>query len=229
MDTSFEMLVLEQTTSTQDEVRLRAGEDSLLVVAGRQTRGRGRSGAGWDTAPRAVAASLGVRPFWPTSSWPLITLAAGVAVLRALDGRAHSLALKWPNDLMRGKDKLGGILTEAFGDLVVVGWGANLHWPDPPAGRGAVFSEDPGADMAPRLARRWAGELIGLLSQKAGDWPHDEYRDCCSTIGQEITWIPDGRGKAVDVLPEGGLVVTTSGGPVTLTSGAVSEVRYHRG
>ena len=62
MAESYETLVLERTTSTQDEVRMRAGAGPLLVVAECQTEGRGRSGAGWDNAPRALAASLGVRP-----------------------------------------------------------------------------------------------------------------------------------------------------------------------
>ena len=228
MDRPYETLILERTTSTQDEVRRRIGALPLLVVAGYQTRGRGRSGADWVTAPRALAASLGFRPSWPSSSWPLTTLVSGVAALRALGERAAGMTLKWPNDLMRGNAKLGGILTEASGGLVVVGWGANLHWPDPPAGRAAVFMSDPGPGAAAGIANRWAGELTGLLDREPHDWPYDEYRCLCSTIGQEVTWKPDGRGKAVDISSDGGLVVATSHGHVTLVSGAVSEVRHYR-
>ena len=132
MDTNFETVILDETTSTQDEVAERLGSAPLLVVARSQTRGRGRSGADWETAPRAVAASLGFRPVWPTSRWSLITLAAGVAAVRALGHHPDGLSLKWPNDLMRGEEKLGGILTEAAGGTVIAGWGANLYWPDPP-------------------------------------------------------------------------------------------------
>ena len=228
MATPYETLVLERTTSTQDEVRTRAGDHPLLVVAGLQTDGRGRSGAGWDTAPRALAASLGVRPSWPSSSWPLMTLMAGVAALRSLGDRADGMTLKWPNDLMMGNDKLGGILTEASGGLVIVGWGANLYWPDPPVGRGSVFRDDPGPRAAVRVARRWTEEMLGLLSREAAEWPRDEYRRSCSTIGEHITWRPDGRGRAADVTPEGGLVVATRGGTVVITSGEVTEVRHHR-
>ena len=225
---SYEMLRLDQTTSTQDEVRERIGALPLLVVAGSQTEGRGRSGAGWVTAPRALAASLGFRPSWPSGAWPLVTLVAGVAALRALGDQAAGVTLKWPNDLMRGNDKLGGILTEASGGLVVVGWGANLHWPESPVGRGAVFSGDPGPASAAGIASRWAEELLSLLSSRPHDWPYDEYRRRCSTIGQEVKWVPDGRGRAMDVSRDGGLVVATSRGRVTLVSGAVSEVRHKR-
>lgn len=221
----FETVILDRTTSTQDEVRKRIGVLPLLAVAGSQTRGRGRSGAEWVTAPRALAASLGFRPSWPSRTWPLVTLVAGVAAHRSLGDQAAGLTLKWPNDLMRGDRKLGGILTEAADGLVVVGWGANLHWPGSPAGSGAVFPNDPGSARAAGIADRWAAEVLGLLSRTPQDWPYHEYRRLCSTIGREVTWIPDGKGKAVDVSPHGGLVVSTPQGRITLVSGAVSEVR----
>ena len=228
MSRLYETLVLPQTASTQDEVRRRIGALPILVVAGYQTSGRGRSGAEWVNAPRALAASVGFRPSWPSSAWPLTTLVAGMAALRSLGEWAAGITLKWPNDLMRGDGKLGGILTETSGGLIVVGWGANLHWPDPPGGKGGIFRRDPGPGAAEEIADRWAEELFDLLSSEPEDWPREEYRRLCSTIGREVTWVPDGRGRAVDVSPEGGLVVVTSRGTVTLVSGAVSEVRPYR-
>ena len=227
MPTLYETVVLNRTTSTQDEVRARIGALPTLVVARYQTRGRGRSGAGWVNAPRALAASIGFRPSWPSSTWPVITLLAGVAAIRSLGEPGAGLTLKWPNDLMRGEDKLGGILTEASGELVVAGWGANLHWPDSPVGMGAVYMRDPGPDAAAGIASRWAEDLLGLAAGGPDGWPRDEYRRRCSTIGREVTWNPGGRGRAVDISPEGGLVVATPGGRVTLVSGTVSEVRHH--
>ncbi|MXZ07308.1 MAG: biotin--[acetyl-CoA-carboxylase] ligase [Acidimicrobiia bacterium] len=228
MDTNFETVVLDETTSTQDEVAKRLGSAPLLVVARSQTRGRGRSGADWANAPRAVAASLGFRPIWPTSRWPLITLVSGVAAVRALRYHPDGLTLKWPNDLMRGDEKLGGILTEAGGGRVITGWGANLYWPDPPCGWGAIFDEDPGVEAAVELGRSWAGELLEMVSRPVDLWPHEEYRRLCSTLGRLITWVPDGRGRAVTVSPQGGLEVATARGPVTLTAGEVTELRHGR-
>lgn len=225
MATPYETLLLDRTTSTQDEVRARRGSLPLLVVARSQTRGRGRSGSHWSNAPRALAASLGFRPHWPPSSWPLLTLVAGVAALRALGDPGRELMLKWPNDLMRGPLKLGGLLTEASGDTVVAGWGANLFWPDAPKGTGAVFDSDPGPEAGVEISHRWAEEFLPLLAGEPGDWPGEEYRRRCSTIGRPITWVPDGSGTAVDISPDGGLVVETDSGPRTLTSAAVSELR----
>ena len=225
MATPYETLILDVTTSTQDEVWSRRGSKPLLVVARSQTRGRGRSGARWSNAPRALAASLGVRPHWPPSSWPLLTLVAGVAALRALGDRGRDLTLKWPNDLMRGPLKVGGLLTEASGDAVVAGWGANLFWPDAPEGTGAVFDSDPGPEAGVEIAERWVEEFLLLLAGEPADWPGEEYRRRCSTIGRVVTWVPDGTGTAVDISPDGGLVVETDSGPLTLTSAAVSELR----
>ncbi|MDE0169378.1 MAG: biotin--[acetyl-CoA-carboxylase] ligase [bacterium] len=227
MSRPYETLVLEQTTSTQDEVRRRIDSRPVLVVAGSQTRGRGRTGADWVNAPRALAASIGFRPAWPSPWWPVITLVAGVAALRSLGGAAAGLTLKWPNDLMKGDDKLGGILTEASGGSVIVGWGANLHWPDAPSGRDAVYPSDPGPDAALGIAGRWAAGLLEFMASGPQDWPYHDYRRRCSTLGREITWNPNGRGRAVDISPEGGLVVATPAGRITLVSGSVSEVRRH--
>lgn len=225
MATPYETLVLDRTTSTQDEVRARLGSVPLLVVAGSQTRGRGRSGARWSNAPRALAASLGVRPHWPPSSWPLLTLVAGVAALRALGDQGRDLTLKWPNDLMRGPLKLGGLLTEALGDAVVAGWGVNLFWPDAPEATGALFDSDPGPEAGAEIAERWVEEFLALVAGEPGDWPRDEYRRRCSTLGRPVTWVPAGKGTATDISPDGGLVVETGTGRRTLISAAVSELR----
>ncbi len=225
MATPYEKLILDRTTSTQDEVWARFDSTPLLVAARSQTRGRGRSGARWSNAPRALAASLGFRPHWPASSWPRLTLVAGVAALRALGDRGWDITLKWPNDLVRGSLKLGGLLTEASGDTVVAGWGANLFWPDAPEGTGALLDSDPGPEAGVEIAERWAGEFLSLLAGEPGDWPRDEYRRRCSTLGRPVTWVPDGTGKAVEISMDGGLVVDTETGRRTLTSAAVTEVR----
>ena len=225
MATPYETLVLDRTTSTQDEVWARLGSVPLLVVARSQSRGRGRSGARWSNAPRALAASVGVRPHWPAPSWPLLTLVAGVAALRALGEAGRRVTLKWPNDLMSGPLKLGGFLAEASGDTVVAGWGANLFWPEAPEATGALFDSDPGPEAGAEIAERWVEEFLALVAGEPGDWPRDEYRRRCSTLGRPVTWVPAGMGTAIDISPDGGLVVETGTGRRTLISAAVSELR----
>ena len=222
MATPYALVYHEKTTSTQDEARRIIGRYPILVVTGGQTAGRGRSGAIWDNAPHALAASLAFRPDWPPDTWPRLTLVAGVVAARVLGDRVN---LKWPNDLMRDDTKLGGILTEATGAIVVIGLGLNLHWPDPPTGRGAVFEEAPESNTAIEMAQAWTEQILGIVVDGPERWPLDEYRARCRTIGREITWKPDGRGLVTGVDATGALEATTADGSTTLTAGAVYEVR----
>ena len=217
MATPYFQLRLDRVPSTQDIARDRFEELPLLVLAGGQTQGRGRSGAEWVTADRALAASLAV-PFDVVDSRPL-SLLAGIAAVRATEGTS----LKWPNDVLLDGAKTGGILVERSGGLAVIGLGLNLWWPSSPEGAGALFVEDPGEGAHAQLGALWGAELMEMID---GDrWPIDDYRRACETLGQEITWEPDGRGEAVDVADDGGLVVVTSSGRETIYSGTVSHVR----
>jgi len=131
--------VHEELDSTSD--RLLAVKD---LPAGRfdaclaefQRAGRGRRGRRW-LAPFASGLCLSVN--WTFRDAPAalgaLSLAAGVAVMRALHRLGfHGLALKWPNDIVHGGKKLGGILIDLRGEAagpayVVVGVGINLRLP----------------------------------------------------------------------------------------------------
>lgn len=174
----------------------------------------------WESAPRAVAASLAVRPGWEQVHLPLISLVAGVAIGRVID-----CGLKWPNDVIVGGGKAGGILVEAREGVVVVGMGLNLWWSGPPPGVAALHVADPGPEEGPRLAGAWAGELLELIDLGPDSWPRDEYRSRSVTIGRDITWSPDGAGRAVDVAPDGALVVQVGAETTMLHAGEVRHVR----
>lgn len=203
--------------STQDVARERLEDLPVLVLASGQTRGRGRSGADWLTADRALATSLAFHHA-EGEERPL-SLMAGVAALRATEGTS----LKWPNDVVADHAKVGGILVERSGDTTVIGLGLNLWWPSAPEGMGALFTQDPGEEAHAEIGALWGAELMEAIDGEG--WQIDEYRRACATIGRDITWEPDGAGRAVDVADDGALVVETSTGRETLHSGAVSHVR----
>jgi len=222
-DTPYALCCVDTTASTQDEARRRFTGGPVLVVAARQTAGRGRRERPWEAAPRALAATLAFRPPWPEEAWPRLTLAAGVAACRAL---GEGVRLEWPNDLVLEGRKVGGLLTEAAGGVVAVGLGVNLHWPQPTvAGAGALCEQDPGPDAAPHLARVWAQDLLARVAAGPEGWGHGEYAACCATLGREVTWEPAGRGRAVAVAVDGGLEVETPGGRRVLYAGEVHTVR----
>jgi BirA family transcriptional regulator, biotin operon repressor / biotin---[acetyl-CoA-carboxylase] ligase len=203
-----------------DEARTRVGDGPLLVTASRQTGGRGRTGRTWVSADRAVATSLAMRLSWPVESLAVVSLVAGLAAAATFEVR-----LKWPNDLVRDGSKVGGLLVEFDDGLIVIGMGVNLYWPAPMEGAGALFTEDPGDDAARSLAVRWALEMVVRLELGPHDWGRGEYEQLCTTLGCDITWEPDGSGRAIGVDERGGLIVETPGGTVTLDSGEVSHVR----
>lgn len=127
----FRLLIRESVASTNDEVRALAQDgaaDGLIVLAERQTAGRGRRGAAWFSPPgESLAFSILVRPVEPKSHWPRLALAAGVAVAEAIESFHLQAGIKWPNDVWISGKKVAGILVEAGTDFAVVGIGLNVN------------------------------------------------------------------------------------------------------
>ena len=217
MATPYFQLRLDSVASTQDEARARLGKLPIAVIAPVQTRGRGRSGAEWLNADRAVAVSLAMR--LPTEDRRPFSLMAGVAAARVCAGTA----LKWPNDVIAREKKVGGLLVERFDDIAVVGFGLDLWWGDPPDGMGSLLDADPGPDRHAEVAGLWAAEVMRMVGSPG--WPIDEYRSLSDTIGRYITWEPSGAGEAIGVAEDGGLLVRVGASEEILYSGAVRHVR----
>jgi BirA family biotin operon repressor/biotin-[acetyl-CoA-carboxylase] ligase len=129
---SFTVEILPQVDSTNTELmrRARAGHiEPILLVAERQTAGRGRLGRDWqsdtDAGLATLTFSLGL-PLQPLD-WSGLSLAVGLAVVQSLH---PALQLKWPNDVWLDERKLAGILIEttSVGDVryCVMGIGINL-------------------------------------------------------------------------------------------------------
>jgi BirA family biotin operon repressor/biotin-[acetyl-CoA-carboxylase] ligase len=128
--------ILEECGSTNAELlrAARAGAAQGRVVAAElQTQGRGRLGRSWQAG---VCSGLCFSLLWrfdqPASGLSGLSLAVGVAVVRALRQHAVQAVLKWPNDVQWRERKLGGILIEAHADsdrscAAVIGIGINVR------------------------------------------------------------------------------------------------------
>lgn len=127
----FRLLVRESVESTNDEARElgRTGAaEGVIVIAERQTAGRGRRGAAWFSPPgESLAFSILVRPDEPKALWPRLALAAGLAVAEAVESFGLEAGIKWPNDIWISGKKVSGILVEAGADFAVVGIGLNVN------------------------------------------------------------------------------------------------------
>lgn len=127
----FRLLVKASVGSTNDELRklAEAGtQEGLIVLAEKQTEGRGRRGAAWFSPPgESLAFSVLLRPDEPKALWPRLALATGLAVAGALEEHLPLVGIKWPNDVWVHGKKIAGILVEAGKDFVVVGIGLNVN------------------------------------------------------------------------------------------------------
>jgi BirA family biotin operon repressor/biotin-[acetyl-CoA-carboxylase] ligase len=98
-------------------------EAGTVVVAGEQTGGRGSRGRGWQSPPGGLWLSALFRPR-SSAGVELFGLRIGLAVADAVEALGPGIAvqIKWPNDLMVGDRKLGGILCEARWQGETLAW-----------------------------------------------------------------------------------------------------------
>ena len=157
----FTVEILPEVDSTNSELmrRTRAGQtEPTLLVAERQSAGRGRMGRPWQSHPGdSLTFSLSL-PLEP-QDWSGLSLAVGVSLAESLHPQ---IGLKWPNDLWWEQRKLGGILIEAASSgarsQVVVGVGLNIR-PRPAEG----LSTPPAAlsELLPAIS---AGACLALVA-----------------------------------------------------------------
>jgi BirA family biotin operon repressor/biotin-[acetyl-CoA-carboxylase] ligase len=163
------------------------------VVADHQTAGRGRLNRPWQAPPGTALLASFVVP-----AHPLASLAAGVAAAEAC---GPEVRLKWPNDLLVGEAKLGGILVEAAPGRCIVGIGINLT----AAPAGAAQLGQPRDLLLDRLEERLHTWLNARPDAVLSRW-----RELSATLGRRVR-VELGsdviEGLAEDVAADGSLVV----------------------
>jgi BirA family transcriptional regulator, biotin operon repressor / biotin---[acetyl-CoA-carboxylase] ligase len=236
--------VVENAQSTNAEVAAAAREgapEGLVLVAESQTAGRGRRDRSWTTPPRAgLTFSVLLRPAFPAAVWGWLPLLAGLALATPLSSLSElDVALKWPNDVLVGERKLGGILTEVVGTGVVVGIGLNVslradELPVPTATSlaiegSAVLDRDPVLRAVLRELERRYVDLTRASGDAAASGLAAAYRDACTTLGRDVrVELPGSQlleGTAVDIDADGRLVIDAGGRRETVAAGDVVHVR----
>ena len=126
--------VTDSTNSDAQAAARNGAPHGSVYFADEQRAGRGRGDHAWiSAAGEGLYASVLLRPQIPTIRLPLLPLAAGLAAAGAIRKAADlAVDLRWPNDLLIGRNKVGGILVEAKTsggkvDFAVVGIGINVH------------------------------------------------------------------------------------------------------
>jgi BirA family biotin operon repressor/biotin-[acetyl-CoA-carboxylase] ligase len=214
------------STNTLALEAAQAGAREAVWVADEQTSGRGRGSHGWhSTAGDGLYVSALVRPPLPPNDALRISLAAGLAAKAAIaEVTGAEIDIRWPNDLLIGSKKCGGILVEtamtpehddspAMLRYAVIGVGINLNH--------AAFSEE----LAMVATSLWieTGEMFGreallsaLLQQieremtlLVRDWHGtNNKRGVIERFTEASTWV---RGKCVHVAEAGGYTGVTAG------------------
>jgi BirA family biotin operon repressor/biotin-[acetyl-CoA-carboxylase] ligase len=233
-----------ETESTMDRARVLAidprSELPALVVADRQTLGRGRRGARWWQAPGSLAVSLvidgreyggtgGPRPTW--------SLACGVALAEAIHACEPALApqVRWPNDIEVAGRKLAGIFVETAGDSrVIFGIGVNTTGsandaPTPVRHRVATLPDLVGRPLGRQmLLSRFLPALFELLTEVAADPARlaCRYQPLCSLAGNEIrihTAEGVSVGRCLGIAADGRLLLDTDAGLRMFVSGSLTD------
>lgn len=239
-----EIAVLSVVDSTNSELLRRSvfpPGQSLICTAEQQQSGRGRRGRDW-ISPFARSVYLSMTWDFAQGAAALegLSLAAGVCVARAL--KATGIAgpqLKWPNDVLYGGSKLGGILIEMTGDAagparVVLGVGVNVAMPAAAADgidqRWTDLATIAGRDLPSRSAvvAELLNALLPMLAsfEKTGfaAWREEwntldahANRPLTVTVGSQRT---TGIGRGVN--DRGALLLETSTGTLPVFGGEVS-------
>jgi BirA family biotin operon repressor/biotin-[acetyl-CoA-carboxylase] ligase len=210
-----------------------------VYLADEQLAGRGRGDHAWiSAAGEGLYASVLLRPQFPPSRLPLLPLAAGLAAAEAIRG-VSSLAvdLRWPNDLLIGPRKAGGILVEAGNyskgpPHAVVGIGINVHQRAfPPDLATPATSLD--VECGRRISRQTllAALLKSLEREARALESPDAAKEVVARVEKASTWMhgrkvevhgPQASTGVTDGLDEHGFLrVTTAGGLVTVQTGGL--------
>ena len=216
----------QETGSTMDEAMLMARKgcaDFTVVVAQRQTCGRGRMQRTWLSADGGLYFTVVVRPDIPMMLAGLVNLAAAVDMANLLRSLYQvDACLKWPNDILVNQHKLCGVLSqmEAEGDQVAhmnIGIGLNVN--------NAPETEAPMAISLKALLGRpvprreiLVAFLNGFEKRMSTFDPHvviDEWKSNNVTLGRQVrvfTVKEMVEGTAVDVDSHGGLILRLADG-----------------
>lgn len=217
------------TDSTNERAKALASAGAphgTLVTADEQTAGRGRQGRSW-LAPSgsAVLMSLVLRELEPGMA--LAPLAAAVAVCEAAEASAPGVEcrVKWPNDVWIEGRKLAGILIEGRPQQgwAVLGIGLNVTATELPEevreiATSLAMASGVGLEPPDVLARL----LDALERWLAAPAPEviEAWRARDALLRREVRWA-DGAGTAAGIDGDGGLLVDTTAGRVTLGAGEV--------
>lgn len=215
--------------------------EGTVIIAEEQHSGRGRHGRTWISSKGLnLTFSIILKPIMPIEQLGMISLLAGLAVCEAISLTTTLLpTCKWPNDVLIGGKKCAGILSETVfegGTLsaLIVGIGVNVNQNDFPVGL-----RMPATSMAKEagcILNRY--EVFGTILDRFEFW-YDRaqagdilqiiqtWKSKSSTVGKQLIVDQQGtllKGTAEGIAEDGGLILRTSDGLITIRAGEVTLI-----
>jgi BirA family transcriptional regulator, biotin operon repressor / biotin---[acetyl-CoA-carboxylase] ligase len=202
---NHELIYFDTASSTNNlamDMAERGCAEGSVFIADSQTAGKGRRGRAWiSPAGRNLYMSIVVRPDMPPGDATALTLLSAVACASALANHCGlPVSIKWPNDLLAGERKIGGMLSEIRADMdriyyavIGIGINVNLSMVDLPAEIKKIATSTL-IETGRRFNRTsLAAEIISefdrwyrLLLTKGKKVVMDRWSELCSTTGRQI-------------------------------------------
>ncbi len=217
--------------------------DRLVVISATQTAGRGRFLRSWVSPPGGLYTSLIVKPILSPADMPLLGILAGCSAAAAVQSTCSvDVLLKWPNDIIVGEKKIGGILSESIveGDRVasvVLGIGINVNlelndYPEDLQNTITTILHETGQETSiEELAASLLGETYSRISEVEARQTFQsvlsEYKRVCNTLGRRIIVEQTDatlEGTALDIDESGALVLETDEGIEIVSAGDVQHL-----
>ncbi|HHT9135759.1 MAG TPA: biotin--[acetyl-CoA-carboxylase] ligase [Candidatus Wunengus sp. YC60] len=242
------VIILEQATSTMDTAKKFAHtsfKNGTVIFAEEQTKGRGRSGHSWSCPKyKGLLFTLLLKHNMQPDHLCLLTGTMAVSITETIRETLQLAAeIKWPNDILIGGKKVGGVLVEFEKGIkkqstFLIGIGINVN-----------FTEDdfPGQTRLPvtslaienkapinriSLAKALLQDIdkwYSILKNEHYRYITDRWREFCITIGEKLTITDCGKeytGKVIDISNNGGLMMKLENGEIKILRGEHATIKY---
>jgi BirA family transcriptional regulator, biotin operon repressor / biotin---[acetyl-CoA-carboxylase] ligase len=229
------------TNSVAHRHAIKNAPEGTIIIAGRQTAGRGRLGRSWMSPPKlGIYLSVILRPTVAPAQAPGLSLVAALAIAEAIRHYPGLTAMiKWPNDVLINGKKVAGVLTELSAELdrinyVIIGIGININhevkdFPVELADKATSLRIEQGCsvnrvrlvqEILQQLEKRYLQFLKGGLKEQL-----KPIKDFSSILTSRISIQHDNKtlvGTAIDIDVDGALIVSVGKRTLRLSSGEIS-------
>lgn len=228
------------TESTNDDVSLFSssqGNKDYIVIAGQQTKGRGRLDHSFISPKGGIYLSI-LKNIGnvPKDKLSLITPIVALATYKAIKEILNiDTDIKWINDILYNGKKVCGVLCELQKDYkhIIIGIGIDYHIKENDIDNNlkdivGTLSKEYDESIASRLIIALINNISSLIDKLPDAAFLDEYRAQCITIGKDISFMYNNKthyAKALDVLNDGSLQVKEGDKVYSLNAGEVSIIR----